>query len=142
MKDVREVVDTPLAQWLNHKMGEWIDPETGRGGLTANRLADLSGVSQTLVFEILKVGKTTPKAETLVKLAEFFGESPIHLLRITYLPESESDDFPAEVRAKFVELENILARVPASVQMEFMESLVSQARMLRIAASSWDKIHA
>jgi transcriptional regulator with XRE-family HTH domain len=136
MSEERPVADTHLARWLNHQMAEWEDPKTGRRGLSVNRLAKLSRVSQTSVFEILKEG-TIPKAETLVKFAEFFEVSPMTLFRLVYAPETEERGFPPEIRAKLVEFEDILKNVPDTMQLQFLESLVLQARMLLVAAEQW-----
>ena len=136
-RDTLELVDTPLARWLNTQMAEWVDPDTGRIGLSGNRLGELSGISQTLVWDMLKVGKSQPKAETLIRLAEFFDVSPMFLLRLVYLPESEDEDFSPGVREKFEELESILAQIPVHAQLQFIESVVQQAKMMSVAVQVW-----
>lgn len=138
-KDTLRLADTPLAHWLHGRMSEWTDPDTGVTGLSGNRLADLSGVSQTLIWDILKKGTSQPKADTLVSLAKFFGVAPIHLFRLVYLPESEDDDFSPEVKAKFLELENRLTNVPIAAQLEMLEFLMTQMDMLQVAARLWER---
>jgi transcriptional regulator with XRE-family HTH domain len=137
MSEERPVADTALARWMNQRMSEWVDPQTGRKGLSVNKLAKLSGVSQTSVFEMLKEG-TIPKADTLVKFAEFFSVSPMMLFRLVYVSE-EAKEFPPETRAKLLELENILLTVPAAMQVQFLESLIPQAQMLLAAVEQWRK---
>ena len=44
-----KLADTPLAQWLNREMARWQYPETDLFGLSGNKLAALSGISQTLI---------------------------------------------------------------------------------------------
>lgn len=135
-KEERPVADTPLAQWLNEQMGQWVDAETGRSGLSLNRFCKLSGIAQSTAHEVLK-GGATPKADTLVKVAEFFEVSPMVLFRLVYAPETEARDFPPEIRAKFAELEGLLGRVPAGMQLQFLESLMASAEMQIIAVERW-----
>ena len=140
MSEELPVADTPLAEWLNERMGEWVDPQTGRRGLSVNKLARLSEVSQTSVFVILKEGRI-PRADTLVKLAEFFNVSPMTLFRLVYIEDSGSGiEFSLEARAKVIELEQILSEVPVSMQVQFMESLISQAQMLLTVVERWRQV--
>jgi transcriptional regulator with XRE-family HTH domain len=126
--DSLAVADTPLANWLNERMAQWQDPETRVYGLSQNQLRERSGVSQTSVWEILKQGHT-PKPDVLIRLAEFFDVSPVFLFRLAYLPESEG--FTPEVLSKLDQLERILARMPRSVQLLAVDSLIVQARALK-----------
>lgn len=135
-REERPVADTALAQWLNGKMGGWEDPATGRVGLSLNRFSKLSGVSQSTTHEILKEG-TAPRADNLVKIAEFFSVSPMVMFRLAYAPETAEQDFPPEIRAKLAELEGLLERVPADVQLQFLESLMASAEMQIIAVERW-----
>ena len=137
MKERSHKATTPLAAWLNQSMATWTDSETGKTGISGNKLAELSGVSQTLIWEIQTGEKSQPKADALIRLAEFFDVSPMLLFRLTYLPESESEDFSPEVKAQMVELERILADVPADAQLSFMQSIVNQAEMLQVASREW-----
>ena len=138
MTEERPVADTPLAQWMNERMSAWVDPQTGRRGLSVNKLAKLSGVSQTAVFEMLKEG-SIPRADTLVKFSEFFDVPPMSLFRMVYIEGDEQEKFPAETRAKFMELEEILSDLPAQMQVQFMESLIPTAKMMLTAARAWEK---
>ena len=65
-----KLADTPLARSLAQVMASWVDPETQMPGLSQNRLATSSGVSQSQMHEILKRGHA-PKPDTLVRLAKF-----------------------------------------------------------------------
>jgi transcriptional regulator with XRE-family HTH domain len=135
-RDERPVADTPLAQWLNEKISGWEDPATGRVGLSLNKFSKLSGVAQSTTHEILKEG-ATPRAENLVKIADFFDVSPMVLFRLAYAPQTAEQDFPPEIRAKLAELEGLLDRVPADMQLQFLEGLMASAEMQIIAVERW-----
>ena len=133
----RKVADTPLAQWLNAKMGEYADPDTGRRGLSMHGLAQKGGLTQSHIWAILK-GDVVPKAEVLTRLAEFFGVSPLTLFRLAYLGPEDQPGFSPEVRAKLLEIEDILAGVPPQARMHLIQLLVTQAQMLKVAAEAWE----
>jgi len=101
------VSNTPLAEWLAKAMGQYRDPDTGMYGLSQNQLRKLSGVSQAAIWEILKQGHA-PRAEVLIRLAEFFGESPFYLFRLAYLPNEKPERIDA--------LEARIARLPKNLQ--------------------------
>jgi transcriptional regulator with XRE-family HTH domain len=126
----RKLADTALARWLNQAMSRWEDPNTGVLGLSGRRLAEVSGVSQGAIWQILKEG-STPKAEVLIPLAGAFHVSPLFLFRIAYVPESEASDFDPEVRDRLLELEAILAELPLETQLTFLESLAIQAKAIK-----------
>ena len=84
------LADTPLALWMAEQMAQWRDPETNMPGLSQNRLAELSGVSQTQLHEILKKGHE-PKPDTLNRLARVLDVDPMRLYRLAYLTEEISD---------------------------------------------------
>lgn len=132
MTEERPVADTALARWLNDRMNEWEDPKSGRAGLSINKIARLSGVPQTTIFEILKEGKT-PKADSLVGLADFFDTSPMVVFRLAYAPETEESDFPPEIKARFTHLEQLLSKLPTDIQMQLLDNLVSTAEMQMVA---------
>lgn len=134
--DEKAVAKTPLARWVNKKMAEWEDPETGRIGLAGNALARGAGLAQSKVWSILKED-SPPKADVLIRLAEFFKVSPLVLFRLAYLQGENDTKFSPEVEAELVELESILADVPVDAQLHLISSLVSQAKMLRVAADAW-----
>lgn len=136
----KPLADTPLAHWLNDAMAAWVDLDTGNRGLSGNRLAALSGLSQTLVFEILKEKTTTPKLETLVKLANFFDVSPVYLVQL--ILKLDDKDLSLEMQVQFVELEKVVGEVPPDVQLQFMQNIVSQAEMLQAASLEWAKVRA
>ncbi len=138
MAEFRSVVDTPLARWLQSKMDKWEDPETGMAGLSGNNLANLCGVSQAKIWSILKVGGAEPRASTLIRLAEFFGEPPLTLFRLAYLEGDQDTGLSPEVRAKLAELESALHSVPPAAQVHFLESMLSQIRVLQAAAAKWE----
>lgn len=135
--DKKPLADTPLARWLDARMREWEDPETGRIGLSGNHLANLSGISQSLIHEILKVETTRPKIDTLARLAEFFDEQPIRVLRLVL--EAEDMEIEPKARVQLLELERIVSSVPPSAQLSFIRSVVSQAEMQQAFAESWAK---
>ena len=61
----------------------------------------------------------------------------MQLYRLSYLPDSESEDFPPEILAQLNQLESILEKVPQEQQLDFIKSLVTQAQMLHTAARRW-----
>lgn len=138
MDDKKKIAATPLARWLNDKMGDFVDPVTGKRGLSINALAKQAGMAQSLVWGILK-GSVVPKAEVLTRLAEFFEVSPLTLFRLAYMEEDEGARFSPEVRARLMEIEDILAEVPVDAQLHLVQSLVTQAQMLKVAAEAWTK---
>jgi transcriptional regulator with XRE-family HTH domain len=119
-------------------MATWQDPETEVYGLSQNKLRELSGVSQAAIYEILKQGHS-PKPEVLIRLAEFFEVSPFTLFRLAYMPDSEESGWSPDIQAQMSRLESILSRVPAPAQVQFLESLLNQARMLATAAEQWTR---
>ena len=137
MKDVRAIVDAPLARWLEDRMRRWEDPDTGISGLSGNRLAQESGVSQGKIWNILKVGDSLPRADTLIQLAEFFEVSPLTLFRLAYLEGADAPKFQPDVQAKLAELESALQNVPHGAQVHFLESMISQVQVLQIAQNRW-----
>jgi transcriptional regulator with XRE-family HTH domain len=134
----RKLAGTRLAQWLNQQMAQWQDPETHLFGLSGNKLAELTGISQTLIWQILKVG-VAPGPDILLQVASFFHTSPLYLFRLTYLPESDATDLDPEIKAKLEHLESILADLPLEVQQLFTDGVLTQAKALRTAMQRKDQ---
>jgi transcriptional regulator with XRE-family HTH domain len=128
----KKVAGTQLALWLNEQLGRWRDPDTGEIGLSSNAFAKEVGVAQSLVWKILKAGGI-PKPDILIRIAEFFDASPMFLFRIAYLDGEKGDQFSPEIRTELIEIERILADVPAAAQVHLLRSLVTQARTLKAA---------
>ena len=133
-----KLADTPLARWLEQQRGTYLDPETGRYGLSQNEMARRVGVSQAQLSAILADGHI-PKSEFLNTLAEFFGVSPVLLYRLAYLPESEDPSFPTEIYDKLVELETILADLPHQVQLRFINDVLNYAELHAAAVEKWSE---
>jgi transcriptional regulator with XRE-family HTH domain len=125
----RPVADTPLAEWLNDAMANWRDPDTKVAGLSQNRLKEKTELAQSSIWGILKGGHT-PKPDTIITLARFFGESPGALLRMAYLSEEEDTNLVPEASKKLGDLERVLDTVPQEAQLEVAEILLSQAQKL------------
>ena len=136
--DNKKIATTALAQWLNDKMGDFTDPVTGKRGLSINAFAKQAGVAQSLVWNVLK-GNVVPKADVLIRFAEFFEVSPLTLFRLAYMDGEDDPRFSPEIRARLMEIEDILADVPVEAQLHLISSLVTQAQMLKIAARAWEK---
>lgn len=116
----RPVARTRLAEWLNQAMASWQDPETRELGLSGRRLAELSGISQAMIWEMLKT-HSVPKPEILMRLARFFSVSPLFLFRLAYLPDSIP--IPTETLNRLQQLEDKLSRLPEEKQKQTLESL-------------------
>jgi transcriptional regulator with XRE-family HTH domain len=106
---------------LAKAMGQYRDPETGMYGLSQNQLRKLSGVFQAAVWEILKQGHA-PRADVLIKLAEFFDESPFHLFRLAYLPDEKPEVMD--------ELEARIASLPENLQHHVLKVALEEAERL------------
>jgi hypothetical protein len=56
------------------------------------------------------------------------------------MEEDEGARFSPEVRARLMEIEDILADVPVEAQLHLVSSLVTQAQMLKVAAEAWKEV--
>jgi transcriptional regulator with XRE-family HTH domain len=127
--------DTPLAEWLAHAMARWVDPETQMPGISQRKLAEETGISQTQLHEILKKGHS-PGPDILKKLAEFFEVNPLALFRLAYFEEDDEAEVDPKVTAKFLELflemEQLLARLPREEQLEYFDDFAKEAKALAL----------
>ena len=126
--------DTPLAKWLANAMARWVNPETQMPGLSQRKLAERAGISQTQVHEILKKGHS-PSPDTLIKLADFYGVNPLMLFRLAYIQEEEDVEAGVSTRLLelFLELEELLSKLPREEQLAFYEEFAKDAKVLALS---------
>jgi len=127
----RPIADNPLAKWLAMRMADWEDPLTKVRGLSTNRAAELTGVSQTMLWEIVKVEGTVPRPDVLARIADFFEVSSLVLFELAYIDSDELEGLTATERAQATELFHIIAELPMKRRREFSEALLAHAKYLR-----------